>query len=127
METNRKLLVLAVDDNSALQEALRLWALSEESINLRSALNATDGLAIFRELKDRLDVVAVDGQIPGGLTSLEFMKEVSASGFLKGKGLAIAISTEPDANRLLRSAGCDAECDKSHLHIVLRKLARLGS
>ncbi|MFH0806333.1 MAG: hypothetical protein V1885_01240 [Candidatus Brennerbacteria bacterium] len=127
MKTDKKLLVLVVDDNVSLQEALHAWASCEESIDLRSALNVTSGLAIFYELKGRLDVVAVDGQIPGALSSLDFMREVSASGFLKGKGLAIAISTEPAANRLLRGGGCDIECEKSHLHTVLKKLACLGS
>jgi CheY-like chemotaxis protein len=123
METKQKPTVLVVDDDEALQRMLQHWG-EESAVTVISALTTDEGLAKFEEVRPM--IVAMDGQIPGSVDSLELVHTMRARGF---RDHLIAISSYPEVRKKFMEEGsengCNMECEKSELARVLEDVLDL--
>lgn len=120
MDSNHVPTVLVVDDDATFQEVLQYWA-SASNVKVISALTTDEGLRRFEEARPR--VVAMDGQIPGSVDSLELVHTMRARGF---QDHIIAISSYEDVRKRFVAEGpergCDMECEKNALAEVLERI-----
>ncbi|GEM_PF-3314424 len=123
MEINHGPTVLVVDDDVAFQEVLQYWG-SMSGVKIISALTTDEGLENFEE--SRPNVIAMDGQIPGSVDSLELVRMMRARGF---DDHIIAISSYSEVRKKFMAGGskegCDLECEKANLTSMLENVLDL--
>lgn len=116
--------ILVVDDTVAIHKIISefLEMISDKCIvELISALNLEDAKKLYIEYQGEFDMIAVDACISSYIKpdSVPFINWLRDSGY---ESPIVAISSLPEFNRALVTAGCSSECIKMNFPYRLSKI-----
>lgn len=109
--------VLIVEDMELLQ---KLWKKSLSGFLVLSAKTLSQAETLFEENLVDLDLIAFDGEVGGSVKNTVSLIKKIATRFPQEKMLAI--SADPDNNKLLVNAGCKHSIDKKEVAAKIREL-----
>lgn len=119
--------VLILEDGEMLVNLFKAQ-LHREPVELSIAATAAAARELFK--REKFDVIVLDGIAPSepgrgpSLVGPVVAKEFRDKGY---KRPLVAISNNPDAQALMKRAGCSHLCERDRLHGLIRELLGLWS